>query len=683
MLIVGNFSQTRFIGWCPGTVYDPTLAHGACNVALKCPAMVPANQGTQHAPVDVWVGERLGQVRSAWALVDLEPGQVLAIDVANGTRIPNPHVPMVPKEVMADPAGTHQPTINGLPLQLVPNEHGQVIEQDGPALRAHWRGRVGLATWADLMIAWVPSEAWARFELVLNTANPSVSATSETFPNGFELRIGNGIVGFLGSRFGRILERDSMAQGQGRAFAGAVYWPHLGSDVNVEMLGGLLHGSPAMVDQQLRDVVAGLGVPERADGFNVRAFVARTYPEAAQVMFRWQQHSAMGVAANSGVTGAQEEQCFSAKGAECFGMGIENVIAAVSRYLVALTVWKRPCHWREADGRLLDFDTHPQLVLWSSMPHWHTGVSPDRLGMAQLPTDFERHNWMGPDREHWFYGSTWLASMLFGSRALQLELEAQARLVWFGETVRPGLSTSNAGSARGVGWFGIVATALWCCLRDRNVASRVRARAIDRGRMVWVPQLSRPAQPAIWDQRRDDRLSNELAKHYEDILMPDGSTIPTSPTLPPAAISYRTVYHYPLAWMPYQQAVGAAGADIMGEAFGLPEVRAVALQGALAVVELAYTEDPERAFREWEVLGIPEGGGPLPPSEMVQGQGAHSTGWFRHAWLPLAAWVVLRHNPTHARARAIYDRLLGEAKAGQGTLDWLPPVDRPLTVPAA
>lgn len=41
-------------------------------------------------------------------------------------------------------------------------------------------------------------------------------------------------------------------------------------------------------------------------------------------------------------------------------------------------------------------------------------------------------------------------------------------------------------------------------------------------------------------------------------------------------------------------------------------------------------------------------------SEMVEGRGAHRTGWFASAWFPCAIAVVLRHEPQNEQALAIW-----------------------------
>jgi hypothetical protein len=131
--------------------------------------------------------------------------------------------------------------------------------------------------------------------------------------------------------------------------------------------------------------------------------------------------------------------------------------------------------------------------------------------------------------------------------------------------------------------------------------------------------------------------------------------------------------------MPYQQALGAYGLQLMGEAFDHAGARQLALEGASRVLEDAWTKDDATgAWKHWEVLGMRGDRSPQPPDQYVEGKGAHSTPPFRAAWLPLALWVVLRHDPGNSRAREIYDVLRSEVLGGAGTLDWMPPVDRPV-----
>jgi hypothetical protein len=671
MLLISNFSTTRFVGFVPCTV-PARFAAGFADVMANTN---DPKTGRALTPTRICYGEVVGAARMAWVPVDLPAGESIAVD-PNGTADIVHRDRELPESTLRDPVGQFGVTINGLPLPMVPAwRNGPIVTQDGPALRGHWRGRVSLLVVADVFVAWVPGEPWARFEVVYTAANPGIPLTSEHFPNGFELRIGNAIVGYLGQRFGPMLKDERMAQGQSRAFAGACFWQHLSTADQVEMASGLLHGSPVGIDQRWETEIGGMGVAKKGSTFNLRAWINQNYTNSIQALYRW-QGPGIGVAEASGVTGAQEEQCFSAKGAECFGMQPIASLAVVARYATALGYAKRPCHWREADGSLLDFDGHnnPRLVFWDGVPHWHPAVSQDRLGMPSLPDMQERHGWSGPDREHWFYGSLFFAAMITGSRALQLDLESQARVVWFQETVIPGWSTSNAGASRGVGWFGIMVTGLDRCLKNRDTAQRVRQRALERLRMVYVPQLTRPGEnPAVWDARPDPRLLQELDHHFENITLADGSTLATSQTLPPGATSWQVVYHWEKAWMPYQQAVGAFGLWQMSVALGAEDGKALALAAAKAVVECAYDPHPTKVWHENGILAYPSDGRKLNEGE---GRPVVNPGFFRHAWMPLAAWVVLQHEPTNERALSIWSRLTSEVEGNAGTHDWMPPLDR-------
>ncbi len=133
---------------------------------------------------------------------------------------------------------------------------------------------------------------------------------------------------------------------------------------------------------------------------------------------------------------------------------------------------------------------------------------------------------------------------------------------------------------------------------------------------------------------------------------------------------------YTGAWMAYQLAVGAGGLEVLGQYLDIPEARRVALQGARAVVDHAYTYDlATERWVEWEVVAELVPGLPLPPDHYVEGRGAHRTGWFSHTWMPWAAWVVLQHEKG-GRAESIYSQVRSEMLGGRQPLDWLPPVDR-------
>lgn len=152
----------------------------------------------------------------------------------------------------------------------------------------------------------------------------------------------------------------------------------------------------------------------------------------------------------------------------------------------------RPVHFFEADGSPVDPEAHPDWVVWSGRTHWHAEVSRDRLGKPVPEPRFETHGWTGKDREHW--SSLYLAAfaLLTGSHWAREELRNEARLYVAGQTVTPGLSTSNAGAPRGSGRTAL--SAAWNLLVTDDAA--LRRRMDERMDRVYHPQWRGRTLPA-------------------------------------------------------------------------------------------------------------------------------------------------------------------------------------------
>lgn len=676
MLRIANPTNSKMIGWFPFTV--PCI--GKDNVDhLDGLRLCPARNRLTGVPlpdVAIRYGTRMGSARCAWADLDVDANSCVDVDIAKGVGCDYHADPVIPPDVLADPNRFFLPTVNGTVLQLVVHD-GSPLEFDGPAVRVHYRGLVGSSTWADLWLAWVPEEHFYRFELLLNTAHPLRAAQFmvETFPRGLLLTIGTSKVFHIGAKEGVLMAGDSMAQGQGRAFCGLGYWPDRTTERDMEQIGPMLTGAPYLIDQRWRDVVAGMGVAQLGGRFDLQAWLAAKLGRALETPYTWNTSGLMlGVTPNSGVTGSQEEQCFGANGAEAFVDHPWAPAAVFVRYLVAMTYSRRPCHWREVWGELLDWNGHksPRLVLLSGQPHYSSSVSPDRLGMERQTTEAERHGWYGPDREHWLYGSLWFAAQVTGSRLLQFLIEAQARVVWFGETTDPNLSTSGAGAARSVGWYGMVATALAHCLQSDATRSLVLKRTNERLQSVYLPAYGPnqyPELPKVWDARRDNRLSSQLELHYENIVLSNGDVIDRADTLPLGAMTWKTMYHYPIAWMVYQQAVGAYGLHLLGLLCKSDDALEAARVAAATCWRAGWTV-AEEGMVEWECVGVPTDNAWLDASKYVQRVGAYRTGWYRGSWMPLALWVCAQNDikePTRWLCT-----LREQALTGDGALAWLP-----------
>lgn len=605
---ITNSSLGTFDGWA------------RCTVDHEPPHAVGTVSGATYV-----LGRRVGSVRVVDVHARVAAGQTLALDLARA--VPATH------HLGAIPADIGWPAIAGVPL--VPAA-GQWLAVDGAAYSVHLHARVGPMLHVDLWARYYPGQGWAPAEVVVCASNGSVPDMVGTIPADFRLTCGDAVVVVPGLPWGAPLlpAGETIADGQARSFPVTFGWRR--------RLLTTTEQQSAVAAADLRIAAVGLsrvhplGNVDAGAGFDVRAWIAQNAPGSVSRLHGWNA-GPLGVAATSGQTGAQEDQGF-AKGGEAMLPG--GVPAATIRYLVALGQSRRPCHHLEADGQPLDLGAHPRLVMWSSRPHWHTGVSPDQLGKPRQLTTTETRGWSGPDREHWLVNTLAAAARLTGSPALQWQLQHHGRTFIFQETVKAGLSTSSSDASRSAGWAGMVVAHLWDVLEDRGLAEAVAARWRDRVLMVYVPRWG--SQPGgIWDHREDARLTGDLTG-------------------------------YERAWMPYQQAVGAYGMWLASSMVGPPEGVDLAVRGARAVVEHGYTQ-ANGAWIEWDVLGY-AGGERLPEAEYVEGRGGHRTGWFRAAWFPMGVYVAARDGD--AKAIAIWQQVRGAVLAGKDLMHWFPPEAR-------
>ena len=112
----------------------------------------------------------------------------------------------------------------------------------------------------------------------------------------------------------------------------------------------------------------------------------------------WGAPTLVGIQNNPGATGDQED----------FGAtkGIYAVRTKDPRHIqlyqhsVYNDVYRGFMHYDVVDGKTvpLRLENHPQWVTWSGKTHWHTGVSPDRLGKTESNPFSEK--WSGYDDQH-------------------------------------------------------------------------------------------------------------------------------------------------------------------------------------------------------------------------------------------------------------------------------------------
>jgi hypothetical protein len=198
-------------------------------------------------------------------------------------------------------------------------------------------------------------------------------------------------------------------------------------------------------------------------------------------------------------------------------------------------------------------------------------------------------------------------------------------------------------ASRAWGWMALMATQLYLCLEDRDLAEKIKERF--RARVALYVQAAGGRD--LWDVRPNDTDG-------EGNLIGPAAEIWTAPLPTP----------YPSFILIYQQAFATGALQIAGEILDIPDARDLAILGAQGVIDHAYDQDGI----EWDMLGVPLAG------DRVEGRGAHRSGDFASKWFPLAPWTVLRHRPNDTRARFLYDRDKGIALAGSVPCDWIAPL---------
>ena len=538
MITITNYSDLPYTGWVRAT-YDHEDGGAG-------PRVVHLKDGDREAKAILVCGRCIGRdvtVADLW--VSELPARATMRGEASGTA---PWTPGAMDEHWLFKAGT--PYVGGIPLAL---RHS---EQDGAAVLQHWSAHVGPMLHADLWVWGYPDmPGVARAELVITASDPLVPSVETVTPqDGLLLQwVGAFVAGDGGVQVG-IPGGQTMADGQARAFALSIVWPAMVKDASA---------AHSLAEQRVQMVgVNDLYVDHPGTWKDdAIAFVQKHLPKCQAALAGW-DIGPLGVAKDSGQTGAQEDQLFVGQEGTHLAGGI------LPRYYAALGQFRRPCHHLEGNGEVLSRQTHPRLVMWDSRPHWHTGVSPDQLGKVGRPTKTQTRGWWGPDEEHWIQGTVFAAARLTGSPALQRQLEHIATNWIYQKTVDPRASTSRPGAARAVGYEGYTAWQLFNSLSDSILAEDVLNRWEERVGQVILPKL-RP-KGDIWDIRKDDpRLGT-------------GEW-----------------------WMPWQQGLGAWGLYIGCELIGHDEGMEFAVQAAERVVRDAYYQDGG-TWKVWYALS-PDG----------------------------------------------------------------------------
>lgn len=574
-------------------------------------------------------------------------GQRITMDLGKVTPLPAAAVvPTLPPAALADPVGYFGvPTVAGVPLSFVS------MEPDGACLLVHLRRRLSMIVvdlWLHVYpdVAGIPMQQWATGVLQLTCSDVSKPDLQQPVPFDVRFEVGGATVdcGMPASQdfdergdSDLILRAgDYFGDGQAKRWPVRITWGR-NTDYASSIAESKVHAFGL-------SRIGPLGKPAQQGGLNVRAWLASRLPKCEAAIGDWSAPWNIGVPANSTQTGDEEEQGFS-QGFEPFYEG--GLPAVRTRWLEALIQGRRPCHHLEHDGAMATPEMHPDCVFWQGRPHWNAAVSPDQFHKPKSVGASNSHGWFGPDREHWLLHTTAAAYEMTGCPALQNELRHQANCFLFGETVRPGWSTSSTDAARSAGYAGLVALHLWRLLDDRALAQRVKQRFLDRLSMVYVPRWGH----LDWWQ---------WVPTYSN-----GKDASGQPIRVPTTMGAAVGMNYPYAVMAYQQAVGAFGLYLAARTFGHQDGMALAMRGARAVWLTSYHEG-----KCYETLGLTDQGEFC--GSYVEGDGAHSSLGFYTEWTPLAVWVCAQED---SRAVPFYEALCERAAAGardDRTLDWTP-----------
>jgi hypothetical protein len=345
--------------------------------------------------------------------------------------------------------------------------------------------------------------------------------------------------------------------------------------------------------------------------FNAHQWAADRWAESIRRIHTWDV-GVVGPNKRAMDSGAQDDMVFVRR--EC-----EAAVTAVQiAYLGALKIGNRPNHHREADGSPLGLNKSG-LYIFNGRPT-HPSI---KLGKERQPTFEECSGWEGPDAEHWFINTLCAAYRMTGSRALQQEIDQQARLYLYSHTTTAGWGTSAWHSSRAVGWECHAVGLLVDNLEDRVLAGLVEQRLRERVERVYPAFLA----PTWWDVRVDD------------------PRIGTGPCI--------------ITW---QSSVACYFLDVDGERFGIPMLREKALAQAKLLVQHAFAEHGT----QWQSIYALR----VDPSMPVE----PATSGPDQMWLygtPLCVATVLRHEPQHEKANEIMVQMKESALQLKDTA-WLP-----------
>ena len=488
--------------------------------------------------------------------------------------------------------------LDGKPMQLLS------LEADGAAWVSRWQLRTGELLVTDLWVTWYPDQpAIAYGQAMVNASNPA-SPKMVDDATGLDLRFGDALV-LIPGKVGNELATGTLADGQARCTLPVFVWPrHLRPGDFETVVAAKDLGVGCVLIKNLWAT----GNPNTPPDFDAAKWASRFFAPSLHRMHTWEPNL-LGPSLVSGSAGQQEDQFFHAGGEALELPGCEWI-----RLANALkSHGEKPANHREPNGDWLSLDRFPGLLQWDSRPNFRTAR--DTLGKPRPLTWTESRGRWGPDMQHLLVQSLSSSVRIMGGPVETELLQNVARNYLFMRTAFPGWGTSGTESARELAYEFHLMVELDRNCPDRMLVEACLQRCRERVEQVVLPLL--------------DGRDYVVAFNSDARLGPG---------------------RWAIAW---QECFFSWAADVYGERFKQPALRAAALRVARRMLNEAWTQVDGTWLSRANIS--------------LDGLEAHADGSFNDYGMPLCVATVLRHEPENERAVAIWKQLRSE-----GAYRWVP-----------
>ncbi len=467
-----------------------------------------------------------GSVRYAKLLVHIVygPKQTRNLKVVDGTH-PNP-LPFVYHNAILSSVGN-------MLVKLRIKVNGQWYENpfinlhliEDNRMRKVYRSKDRMGDFiADLKVYVSSRQQLIKFELAVTGSNPLTTAMNHSLED-MRLSVdGNCFMNIRGAaRRGvssivpykdfRLMSNDTFGNGQKQSWYGELF-PFLDFS-NMEQVGNALAALEYVVygmstDWSAKGAFTSLGAVQQPETASPNAHWTQLLSQLDQYYgfinspgSPWDDYP-LGLTKTPGQTGDQADFGCTEAGAMTY-LGAAELLDMI--YFMATEETKRHGHYYEANGSEVRSANHPNWVTWNSATHWHTGVSPDRLGKTAPNLGMETHGWESKDWEHHSSNLLSLASLMTGSYLLLDEVDHEMEMYIAGHTLpsmKPGWSTNGRFPPRAFGRTHHAMCNHYLLTGRQDLYTRMMARFNECILPFWDGATHSPVKN--WEHIRDDRV---------------------------------------------------------------------------------------------------------------------------------------------------------------------------------